>query len=201
VLAACGGDNAGVATVATTAASATTGASASATTIAVTTTAAPAATTTAAASTSAKAAGRSGSLSSPVPLGTAADIGGGWMFKVVSYQPDGTAEVAAANQFNKPAPDGQVYVVANFEAAYNGDKDKANPIFSIKAVGPSKKSYNAYDNFVVSPDPKFDLTTDVFKGSSTAGNAVFTVDAADANGLIFYTKAGFSGDDIYFASS
>jgi hypothetical protein len=201
VLATCGGDDSGSATVATTLSHATSASSASATTIAVTTTVAPAATTRATTATTAKAAASAGSLSSPVPMGTAADIGDGWMFKVVSYQPDGAADVAAANQFNKPAPAGQVYVIANFEAAYNGDQDKAKPIFSIKAVGPSKKSYNAYDSFVVAPDPKYELSTDVFKGSSTAGNEVFTVGAADANGLIFYTSAGFSGDDVYFATS
>jgi hypothetical protein len=41
----------------------------------------------------------------------------------------------------------------------------------------------------------------VFKGSSINGNVVLTVDAADANGLIFYTRSGFTGSDVYFASA
>jgi hypothetical protein len=119
----------------------------------------------------------------------------------VSYNPNGAAAVASANQFNKPAPAGQVYVVPNFMATYNGNKDKDAPFFPVKAVGPSKKSYDSFENFAVAPPPAFDISKDVFKGSSISGNVVFTVDAADGKGLIFYTSADFSGDDVYFASS
>ena len=88
------------------------------------------------------------------------------------------------------------------EAAYNGDKDKEYPFFQITGVGPSKTVYKQSDTFAVAPNPAFDITKEIFKGSSSSGNLVFAVDTADATGLIFYSNGDLiGGKDVYFATS
>ena len=58
---------------------------------------------------------------------------------------------------------------------------------------------SALDNFVVPPD-SFDSLSDVFAGGSRTGNHVLTVPTAEVASLVLYTSAGFSGNDVYFAS-
>lgn len=139
-----------------------------------------------------------GTLASPIPLGTSADVGDGWTLKIVAYNPNANTLVAKANQFNDKAPAGKVYVMFTVEMGYNGDKDKDSAFFSLKAVGTSKTSYS---ETAVPPEPAFDYFKDVFKGSTTSGNIALLVDSSDAAGLIAYGSVGFGDDDVYFATS
>ena len=153
--------------------------------------------------TTARVDGAPGRRSNPVPLGSAVSVGDGWTLKVTAYNPNATAEILAANQFNKPPADGMQYALVGVELAYTdaGTKDKEAPfLVSLKAVGRSNASYSWSDNFVVPPD-QFDTTKDVFKGGSAKGNVAFTVTAADAPQLVLYAKAGFTGKDTYFATT
>lgn len=71
------------------------------------------------------AAAEPGSRENPVPLGTAIDSQE-WTVVVNSWNPNGTDIVAAANQFNQPAPEGTTYGIVNYTVTYKGgDSDTA----------------------------------------------------------------------------
>ena len=143
-----------------------------------------------------------GTLKDPIPLGTEAKVGAGFTMKIVAYNPNATALIAKANQFNDKPTAGKTYVMVTVEVAYTGDKDKDAPILLVlNAVGPSKTAYSETDTFAVEPDPKFDNFADIFSGGKSTGNVALLVDQADANGLIIYAHNGISADDVHFATS
>ncbi len=149
--------------------------------------------------------GPGSSLDNPVPLGATADSGGGWTFSFAEFLPDAGPAIIAANEYNEAAPTGQQYVMVAVNAAYNGPDDKSSAFLgpSLKAVGPSKKSYAQYDCYAALPD-QLDATADVFAGSSIAGNVCFIVDSADAAELTLYTEGFDDNFDqllVYFATS
>ena len=60
-----------------------------------------------------------GSRENPVPIGTAIDSQE-WTVVVNAWNPNGTDIVAAANQFNQPAPAGSTYAIVNYTVTYKG---------------------------------------------------------------------------------
>ncbi len=150
-------------------------------------------------------AGPGSSLDQSAPLGTAVDVGGGWTFGLANYQPEAGSAVATENEYNEAAPAGQQYAMIEVTATYNGPDDKASVFLAptLKAVGPTKKSYDQYDCSAVLPN-QLDVAADVFAGASITGNVCFVVDAADAAGLTVYTT-GFDDDFnellVYFATA
>jgi hypothetical protein len=140
-----------------------------------------------------------GTRENPVPIGTPADIGDGWTLTVNEVTLDATALVTGENQFNDPPPEGSVYVMINITTAYNGPEDKALDFFTVSGVTSSNVELNTYDSFVVAPDA-YDGLAEVFAGGSKSGNIVLTVLAGEVQSLVLYTSAGFSGDDVYFAT-
>lgn len=140
-----------------------------------------------------------GTRADPIPLGVTADIGDGWSLTVNSVDLDAWPEISAANSFNDPPPDGSVYVMAHITASYNGTEDKDMGFFFVSGVTSSNVELDGLDSFVVPPDA-FDSLGEVFQGGSKSGNIVLTVPAAEVGSLVLYTSAGFSGNDIYFAT-
>lgn len=141
-----------------------------------------------------------GTRTNPVPLGTPADVGEGWTLTVNSVDLDANAEVAAANSFNEPPPTGTVYVMINATLAYDGPEDKAYPLFLFSGVTSSNREIRQSDAIVVAPDDLL-IAGEVFSGGEVSGNAVLAVPTDELSSLVVYTSAGFSLDDVYFASA
>ncbi len=144
-----------------------------------------------------------GTRTNPVGLGSTISIGDGWTMKLVSYSPNTDEQIQAADKYNDLPPAGKQYSMIGLELSYGdlGKDDKAQPYdVTLKAVGPSKVSYSWSDTYV-SPPNELDMSTEVFKGGTVAGNRVFTVSAEDADALVIYAVAGYSNKEIYFSTT
>ncbi len=121
--------------------------------------------------------------SNPVPLNTDTPLDAEWSLKVTSVNFDATAEIVAANQFNKPPSDGKKYVLVNFEAKYTGTKKTAPYALTLRVVGKATNvSITGSENFVVSPH-FLDVTQDVCSGAALVADKEFTVAVADLDSL------------------
>ena len=67
--------------------------------------------------------GGAGTRTDPIPAGTAATVGD-WTITLEPTVTNAADAVAAANQFNKPAPDGKQFVMVKVNATYNGAGSK-----------------------------------------------------------------------------
>ncbi len=140
-----------------------------------------------------------GTRANPYPLGTEVTEGD-WTIKLNSVELDGTEAVAEANEFNDPAPDGEVYIIANLTATYNGtDPDGAEPMFLVEYVTEAGNTVHSYDTLAVAPDP-FDLAETLYEGASTTGDVVLSVpaDTAGEGVLVINGVDVFSGK-LFFA--
>jgi hypothetical protein len=138
------------------------------------------------------------SRANPAPIGTTLPIStllapSGWQLRVNSVVPDGTQQVLAANQFNKPPPSGQQFFLISITATYTGagSSDAGGVIDRLKAVGASNVAYTQglNNSCGVTPAPDFILVTigvDVFSGGSVTGNICFSVLSSDASSLVLY---------------
>ncbi len=145
-----------------------------------------------------------GSLASPIPLGTAADIGRGWTLKIVAYNPSANPVVAAASNLNSPPPDGSVFIVFTVEATFSGFEGhvEAPPYVLLQGVGPTGTLYYGTSvMYALPPEPAFDNVGEVPIGGVASGNIVQYVDEADAVGLIAFVEDVFGGRNVYFATS
>lgn len=128
-----------------------------------------------------------GTKASPVPLGKKVTLPKQYDFVVNAYTPGADELVAAANEYNDPAPAGSQYVLVTFTVTNNGTEDKRTPAYDLfpKAVSASGKSYEASscNPTLSNPIPYFN---DVFKGSTVSGDVCFIVAGGDAAGLTMY---------------
>jgi len=106
---------------------------------------------------------------------------------VTGFTGDASAEIAAANQLNKPAPDGSKYTLVTLSITYHAGakKQSANAfgLVSLSAFGPAAVEIkaNCAPSYPVIPD-KLESTTELLDGGTLAGNVCFGVTAADAVG-------------------
>jgi hypothetical protein len=93
-----------------------------------------------------------------VPLGTPAQIGD-YQVTVDAVELDANATVAAANQFNEPAANGQ-YVMAQLTVTYQGT-DEGFPGMDLTAVlhGTDNRQYSDSECMAVLPDDALDAPT------------------------------------------
>jgi hypothetical protein len=139
-----------------------------------------------------------------VALNTAVDVSNGWTATVLGYDPDATAAVLAANQFNTPPPAGQRFVTIRVAATFNGRSDAQKSTvsdLSFKAVGAKGLAYNSYD-CGASLDTPLETFSDVFAGATTEGDICFLVDDADADTMRLYIEtfnANFDTITTFFA--
>lgn len=145
-----------------------------------------------------------GTRDNPIPIGETAEIGDGWSLTINSVVIDAAAEVAAANEFNETAPDGQQFVLIEVTAAYNGDQQSSSAGIDVKALGEGTNNPVAsYDANVVPPEPQF-VGGELFQGGEETGFLVFLIDSSDADTLVFFGQAFTSFDDSdrkFFAAS
>lgn len=106
--------------------------------------------------------------------------------------------MAAANEFNEPPTSGNVYVLVNLTAAYDGNDENQpeSPSFGFTAsvFGSAGTEHSSYDNnFATAPDPAFDTTSDLLPGGEATGNLVFEV-GTDETGLSLRVQPTMSFD-------
>jgi hypothetical protein len=134
---------------------------------------------------------------SPTPLAEPVDLGEGWTITIVGIEPDATATITGANDFNEPPAAGFVYSLVEYELSYDGEEQSASGFaVTVDVVGDSNVSGIPNCNVGDVPD-EIDRFTDVFKGGSIAGNQCFVVDASDLDSLVVIASADFFSDDAF----
>lgn len=130
-----------------------------------------------------------GTRTNPLPLGTSAEIGGGWYASVVDVNFDATDLILAENMFNDPPAPGQQFVMLTISATYEGPEESSElPTGNaFKLVGDSSVSYISYDpgcGVIPNDLPR----NEVFRGGTITGNICFAVDADDVDSLVMFTE-------------
>jgi hypothetical protein len=122
------------------------------------------------------------SQSSPIPIGTSATVAKGWDVKVNSAKTDANADMAAANQFNKPAP-GTQYVTVNASITNNSDKPDV-PWTNVKFSLLPKSGVGISTTFVAGVSTEISETAQRPPGAPAPGLLIFEVPTADVPGAV-----------------
>jgi hypothetical protein len=143
--------------------------------------------------------GVQGSHADPVPAGQVADMGQGWRLQILNLTPDGTAAVAAENEFNSPPPAGSAFTLVEVALGYFGRDDPATPFLTtISAVGAANTELSA-DCGVI--PQQLDVFSDLFAGGLVTGNLCFVTTPEDQAALQLYTEVGFGEDQVFLNAS
>jgi hypothetical protein len=145
-------------------------------------------------------AGAKGDRASPVPVGSIADIGGGWRLQIVDINPDAAAAIAEENPFNEPPPAGSTLTLITVALGYFGLEDPKTVFeVSISAVGSGNVELAAQCGLV----PQDLLTfSQVFSGAVVLGNVCFVTTPEDIPALQLYASGDlFGGDDVFLDAS
>ena len=146
---------------------------------------------------SAPSAGSEGTRENPYPLGTLISSAE-WDVVVNSVNLSANQEVADANMFNEPAPEGQQYAVVNVSVTYKGE-DSSYPMFvNIDYVTATGEVISTWDSFAVAPEPTFG-GNELYAGGSATGNLAFAIPSS-ADGVLRVTP-GLFADEVFVAVS
>ncbi len=124
----------------------------------------------------------------PLPIGTAANVGGDWFTSVFEVVPDATDAVLTENQFNDPPEDGYQFFVVRISATYEGMGSSRLPTGNtFSTVGESAVAYKTFDpGCGVIPDPV--PSTEVFTGGRIEGNVCWSVRSSDVDSLVMFAE-------------
>ena len=139
-----------------------------------------------------------GTRDNPFPIGTVISQGD-WTLTVNSVNLDATALIAEMNQFNEPAPAGQVYILVNITSAYTGtdaEGELATP--SVEFVTSSGNTVLSSDTFVVTPD-QFDTLSTEYEGASVSGNIALAVPTEGLTDGTLAVRPHMLGDKVFVA--
>jgi uncharacterized cupredoxin-like copper-binding protein/Mg-chelatase subunit ChlD len=129
-----------------------------------------------------------GTRENPLPIGTAAEIGGGWYASVVDVVPDATELVQAENQFNEPPADGDQFFLVTISTTYEGEGSSTLPAGNaFQVVGESSVAYTSFDPGC-GVIPNAYGFTEVFTGGMVEFNICFSVKSADVPTLVMYSE-------------
>jgi hypothetical protein len=136
-----------------------------------------------------------------VPLGTSADVGGGFSVQVNSLDPDATARLTADGSTPGPAP-GNVFVTVNMTIGYDGTAGLGYvAVLDFNAVRPPDVTASWYDRIYVTPDDALPIADEIQPGSDVTGSIVFEVpsDAVADLTLQVSSLLTFDGSVVTFA--
>ena len=133
---------------------------------------------------------------SPIPLGTATDVGDGWTLTVTGAARDITDAVAAENEFNDPPPDGFRFVGVDVTLAFDGDGSAAPFEVTTNVVDGGNLQRTGFCGTVPG---ELDTFTDLFAGGTASGTLCFVVPADQVGNLVMY-DAPFDTDRQFFAT-
>ena len=121
----------------------------------------------------------------PIPLGTEADIGGGWHVRINSVTPN--------VQLSRPPPAGAEYFDANATISYfgGGSRTPAQDL-GWQVVGNYQAMYSPGSNPCPNPGPQPSLPmyTAIYSGQSATGYVCWQVATNDASNLELYFGSG-----------
>ena len=116
-----------------------------------------------------------GTRENPVPFGTPIS-NDEWDVTLTGFNPDANADVAGANQFNQAPEAGQVYVIVDATATYNGSGEGTSGLVQIDYVAANNTVVSTWDSVVVGIDPTFGQAN-LLAGGTDTGKLVFLVPA------------------------
>ena len=110
----------------------------------------------------------------PLPLGSTIETDE-WEITVHSVNLNANDEVAAENEFNDPPADGNVFILVNLTATYQGDDAEGSiPWATVDFVSSGGNTFSGSDSFAIAPD-MFDSLESLYEGASTRGNILIEV--------------------------
>lgn len=117
-----------------------------------------------------------------------------WTFSFTAFTPDGNETVAAANQFNEAPGDGQVYVIVDASATYQGADEGNSMMVAVDYVTADGTVISSWDSMAAGVDPSFGQAS-LYAGAADEGKLVFLVPAS-LDGLLRVTPGMFA-DDLF----
>ncbi|MCH8565435.1 hypothetical protein LTH96_06835 [Nesterenkonia sp. LB17] len=143
--------------------------------------------------------GDEGTRDNPLPLGESVSHED-WEVTINSVSPNADDAIAAENEFNDPAPEGQSYMLVNMTATYLGD-DSDSPMMAAELayVTGTGETISDYDFAVVAPDA-FDSLVELYNGGSETGNVALAV-PNDDDGTLRVRVGFFDTQDFFFETS
>ncbi|WP_456820082.1 TM2 domain-containing protein [Cellulomonas sp. URHB0016] len=145
-----------------------------------------------------------GTRTNPAPFGetvTFSEAGTEtWSVALSNAVLDANAAVAAANQFNEPAPEGMVYAMVTVNLTRLGE-EAATPWvdLSVEFVSAAGTTHTPGDASVVAPAPTMNDLNDMYAGATGSGNVVIAIPQADAAaGTGNWTVSTLFGDPTFF---
>lgn len=146
-----------------------------------------------------------GTRDRPRPLGSEVDLGNGWRVRVVSAEVGAAAaqQVAAADEFNEPAPSGRRYVVVSLAATFTGRADTAgeSPFFGFdfSLVGSDRRAGELGSDEIQAPTPALDLQADLAQGATASGNVVLLAGADERDLVLRLAPSGRDDAEAWVA--
>lgn len=121
-----------------------------------------------------------------------------WKVTIHSVDLNANKAISAANMFNDPPAEGNVFILVNLTAKYLGDDaEGSTPWVSVKFVTPAGNTFSSTDTFAVAPN-EFDSLETLYNGASTSGNIVIEVPKADAAEGTLAVESGLLGKKVFF---
>lgn len=124
--------------------------------------------------------GEGSSRENPLPIGTTVE-NDNWALTVNSVNLNGDKIVAASNEFNEPAGEGQKYIIVNVSMTMKADDPAGQmPMGTVEYVTADGRTVNTFDTMVVLEN-RFDNTSTLYQGGTATGDLAFAVPAASAD--------------------
>ncbi|MBO0596138.1 hypothetical protein I2485_11465 [Nesterenkonia sp. E16_7] len=143
--------------------------------------------------------GDEGSRENPLPIGEPVSHDD-WEVTINSVTPNADDAIAAENQFNDPAPEGQSYMLVNMTATYLGDEsDSPMMATEVAYVSSTGETSSDYELSAVAPD-SFDSIAELYNGGSETGNISLAV-PNDDDGTLRVRIGFFDTQDFFFEAS
>lgn len=133
-----------------------------------------------------------GTRDNPVPVGTSISSDE-WTVTVDAHNPAGNDIVAAANQFNEPAPAGSHYEIVTYTVTYTGDDSGMALMVGLDLVTAGGNVIDSSDSLASLEDSiGFD---ELFNGASTTGSTAFLV--PDGESVLIRVTPGMFADEVF----
>jgi hypothetical protein len=139
-----------------------------------------------------------GTRGAPVPLGEAADIGGGWLLRVDEVTKDAERDLVGANPFNEPPINGS-YALAGLTAVYTGPGETDALDVRFNAVGPHNVGYSSAGCAAAEAEP-FPWASSVSNRDQLTGQVCFDIDPEDTGELALYARGTPDALPVFFST-
>jgi hypothetical protein len=133
-----------------------------------------------------------GTRDNPVPVGTSISSDE-WTVTVDAYNPAGNEIVAAANQFNEPAPAGSHYEIVTYTVTYTGEDSGMALMVGLDLVTAGGNVIDGSESLAALEDEiGFD---ELFNGASATGSTAFIV--PDGESVLVRVTPGMFADEVF----